>query len=129
MSFNKSQIYTFNFFDLITIKILFMNLTVLLITSFFITCNFLFWNSWLSTKIFSCIRRLKSSPNCGRKGKKLLPQKNENVKSFKSPRVVKGSKDSFRIVNGNLTTSRHQIPWQVHRFRYLIVKPKHPDHT
>ena len=73
-------------------------------------------------KIFFYFRRLNSAFNCGKKGRtrKFKHHKNNNsTKNEKTPRVVKGSKDAFRIVNGNLTTSRDEIPWQVIKLRFI----------
>ena len=65
--------------------------------------------------IFS--RFLKSSPSCGRRGRKRIERKFNDSNSLEEDeeldgRIVKDGRNPFRTVGG-IVTQRHEIPWQV----------------
>ena len=71
------------------------------------------------TSILLFLRFLRSSPSCGRRGRKWIGgQKNNSPKVIDDDveildgRIVKDGRNPFRTVGG-IITQRNEIPWQV----------------
>ena len=59
---------------------------------------------------------MKSSPSCGRRGRKWIKRKLNDSNSLEEDeeldgRIVKDGSNPFRTVGG-IVTQRHEIPWQ-----------------